>query len=190
MKHSQGVMARNRNTKTCMSYVLHITNRAQCNGAGDELLNSLSLMNPVLPMWNEASHWLVVWLASLNRNWGIPKVHWILGRLQCTVGSLDWWEFLLFYKGHRCKLPACTEEFATDGHLHSPNGRWIACHLELCKETVKQSIWWWVASGWSSHPVLTSDCNPITNILKRLLPCADDVEKITTLGWWHFNLWY
>ena len=49
-------------------------------------------------VWDRSSHRLVLptlWLANLNIDSG-PRPRWILGNLQCIMGSRDEWEFLLF----------------------------------------------------------------------------------------------
>ena len=43
---------------------------------------------------------LIAWLADINIDWGATKLHWLMDKLQCIMGSCDRWEFLPFSKGH------------------------------------------------------------------------------------------
>ena len=54
-------------------------------------------------MWGMVSNWLmspIVCWADLTTDWGIPKLHMILGRSQCIVGSHDQCDSLPFFVGH------------------------------------------------------------------------------------------
>ena len=42
----------------------------------------------------------LLWLAGLNIHWGRPHLQWILGNLQCIMGSCNMWKFPPFFKGH------------------------------------------------------------------------------------------
>ena len=112
----------------CTSYVVY------------RLLQSLSLVAVGLSVGYET--WLVlsaVWLADLNIDGETPWLHWILGNLQCVVGSCDWWKFLPCSKAH-WQSP-CT---APTAGIYLPLG--------LCKETVKESIWCEDSGGWGMEP--------------------------------------
>ena len=75
--------------------------------------------------------WWLAWLPNLYIM-RVPKVHWILGMLQCLVGSHNRWELLLFFK-------------ATDSLCTVPTVGKSALPSWLCKETVKESRSEWHA---------------------------------------------